>query len=93
MTMNISTIKTKAGFTLVELMVTLAVAAILLSIAAPSFSDFIQNNRITSTTNNLIAHLQYARSEAVSKGQAVVLARTSATAKDLSQGWTIYNPW
>ncbi|WP_250656788.1 GspH/FimT family pseudopilin [Alkalimarinus coralli] len=79
------------GFTLVELMVTLAVAAILLSIAVPSFSSFIQNNRITSATNHLVAHLQYARSEAVSKGLAVNLARnTTSTAKDLSKGWTIY---
>lgn len=89
--MNIPMKRKNAGFTLVELMVTLAVAAILLSIAAPSFSNFIQNNRITSATNHLVAHLQYARSEAITKGQAVNLARnTSASAKDLSQGWTLY---
>ena len=90
MAMNESINKKQDGFTLIELMVTLAVAAILLSIAVPSFTTFIQNNRITSATNLVVAHLQFARSEAVSKGQSVVVARTSSTAKDLSQGWTIY---
>lgn len=88
--MNISAIKTNAGFTLVELMITLSVAAILLSIAVPSLATFIQNNRITSATNLVVANLQYARSEAISKGLAVNLAKSSSTAKDLSQGWTIY---
>lgn len=90
MAMKKSINKKQAGFTLVELMVTLTVAAILLSIAVPSFTTFIQNNRITSATNLVVAHLQYARSEAVSKGLAVNVARSGATAKDLSQGWTIY---
>lgn len=88
--MNITMNRKATGFTLVELVVTLAVAAMLVAMAAPAFSTYIKNNRIIAATNHLVAQLQYARSEAVSKGQPVVLARTGATAKDLSKGWIIY---
>mgnify|MGYP003381956147 CR=1 FL=1 len=65
------------GFTLVELMVTLAIAAILLSIAAPNFVSFIKNNRITTITNDLLADLALARSEAAKRGQAVSVCISS----------------
>ncbi len=79
------------GFTIVELLVTLAVAALLAVLAGPSFFDVIQNNRITSATNHLAAQLNYARSEAVRLNRPVNVARKSATTNDLSQGWTIYS--
>lgn len=53
------------GFTLIELMVTIAVAAILLAIAAPSFTSIINSNRLTSAANEMVATLQAARMEAV----------------------------
>lgn len=53
------------GMTFIELMITLSVAAVLLSIAMPSLGSFIQENRITAMSNQLVAHLQYARHEAV----------------------------
>jgi type IV fimbrial biogenesis protein FimT len=83
--------KKTRGFTLVELLITLAIAGILAGLAGPSFFEMIQNNRITSTTNHLISHINYARSEAVRLNRAVNIARTSGTANDLSQGWTIYS--
>ena len=53
------------GFTLIELMVTIAVAAILLAIATPSFTSIINSNRLTSAANEMVATLQAARMEAV----------------------------
>lgn len=79
------------GFTLIELMVTLAVAAILITVGAPAFSTFIQNNRITSTTNFVVSQINFARSEAVRLNSAVNIARKGATAKDLGDGWQIYS--
>lgn len=53
------------GFTLVELLVTIAVAAILLAIATPSFTAVINNNRLTSAANEMVATIQTGRMEAV----------------------------
>lgn len=53
------------GFTLVELMVVIAMIAILASLAAPSWRELLARNAIRSAVNDLGASLQYARSEAV----------------------------
>lgn len=59
------------GFSLVELMVTIAVAAILLAIATPSFTSIINSNRLSSAANEMVATLQTARMEAVRRNTTV----------------------
>jgi type IV fimbrial biogenesis protein FimT len=56
-----------AGFTLLELMITLAVLAILTAIAVPSFQTLLERNRLTSATNDLLGALMMARSNAVTR--------------------------
>jgi type IV fimbrial biogenesis protein FimT len=69
------------GFTLVELMVTLAVAALLLVAAVPSFGRWIQNAQIRSTAESLQNGLRRAQTEAVTRGtQTVFVLSTSAPA-------------
>ena len=58
---------TAKGFTLLELMVTVAVAAILATLAAPSFRQYILNQRIKSASYDLISALSLARSEAITR--------------------------
>lgn len=65
------------GFNLLELMITLAVAAILLGLAAPNFSEMIRNNRLTSSANDLLRSTQFARSEALKRQAAVVVCATA----------------
>jgi len=65
------------GFTLVELMVTLAVAAILLAMGVPNFTQVIQNNRMTSAANDFLFQLNYARSEAIKRGRTVTICRST----------------
>ena len=83
------------GFTLVELMVTLAVLAIVLSMAAPSFSSMLQENRASTLGSELQGALQFARSEAVKRRQSVVICRSNAAGSscengtDWSGGWLV----
>jgi type IV fimbrial biogenesis protein FimT len=53
------------GFTIVELMITVAVAAILLVIAVPSFNNIINSNRLTTAANAMVNSLNTARMEAI----------------------------
>jgi len=68
----------QTGFTLIELMVTMGIAAILLTVAVPSFQTTIANNRLATQTNNLVTDVNIARSEAVKRGTSVLLC-SSAT--------------
>ena len=86
------------GFTLVELMVTVAVLAIISSIAFPNMRELIVNGRITTQTNELISSLSLARSEAIKRGRTVVLCRTDdplaaspacASGSDWAGGWVM----
>lgn len=73
------------GFTLVEMLVTLVVAAIMLSFAVPTFSRLLMNNSLTSQTNEMLAGLKLARSEAARRGMPVAL-RTEST---FDAGWKV----
>jgi type IV fimbrial biogenesis protein FimT len=65
------------GFTLLELMVTLAVLAVLITVGIPAFGDMVRNNRVTAQTNELVSALNIARSEAVKRGRNVQVVVTS----------------
>jgi type IV fimbrial biogenesis protein FimT len=65
---------TRRGFTLIELLITVALVAVILALVGPSFRDFILVQRLKATSAELVTDMQYARSEAVSRGRPVFVA-------------------
>ena len=83
------------GFTLAELMITLAVAAILLAIAVPSFRTFVQNSRLTTQADTLVYSLNLARNEAVKLDTPVAVCASSDGATCTGawvNGWIVCYP-
>ncbi|MCX7117845.1 MAG: GspH/FimT family pseudopilin [Legionellales bacterium] len=80
------------GVTLIELIVTICVMAILVMIAIPSFQTLIQNNRITSQTNALFHALNYARNTALTQNMNV-LACPAGTLSSTTCGTSWSNGW
>lgn len=81
------------GFTLIELMVTVAVVAILAAIAFPSFKSTLQSNQVSTATNDLIASFSLARSEAVRSNAGGGLCASSTgtgCGVDWNSGWMVW---
>jgi type IV fimbrial biogenesis protein FimT len=74
-----ASIRRARGFTTVELMIAVAIAAILLVIAVPSFTNVINSNRLKTTVNALIGSLRTARMAAVQRNASVQFCSNSAT--------------
>lgn len=68
--------KKSTGFTLIELMITLGIAAILIVAAAPSFTSFFERKRLVSAVETISQQLQYARSESISRSANVIVKLT-----------------
>lgn len=76
------------GITLVELIFTLAIAAIVLTVAIPSLSSLIDDIQMTSTLNKFVGNLHFARNEAIKQYQKIVLCSSSnGTDCDNSNEW------
>lgn len=88
--------KNLSGFSLIELLVVIAIVAVLAALAVPSFQGLIASSNLTSTTNDLIATLARAKSDAVRRGKRVTVCMsadglTCTTTGDWSQGWITFN--
>ncbi|MET0658687.1 MAG: GspH/FimT family pseudopilin [Steroidobacteraceae bacterium] len=81
------------GFTLIEMMVALSVAAILLSIAVPSFSQSRLNSQLRASANDLVASINLARSEAIKRSASVTICVSTdgenCTGGNWNQGWVV----
>jgi type IV fimbrial biogenesis protein FimT len=88
------------GFTLIELMITVMILAVMITLAAPSLGGFLQRSRITNASSDFYSDLIYARSEAMRRGKRVTICPSndstnptgcSATPSvNWSTGWIVY---
>lgn len=81
--------KASKGFTLVEVMVVLAILAILLGIGMPGYRTLIAQQRVKTTATDLHSALAFARSEAIKRNRMVTL---SPSVDGWSAGWAIASP-
>ncbi len=84
------------GFTLIELMVTVAIAGIFATLAAPAMTSLIRNNRVQTEASSLVSDLQLARNEAIKRGSPVAVCPAAAggasclTTNTWQNGWIIF---
>jgi type IV fimbrial biogenesis protein FimT len=98
--MNQNFSKTAKGFTLIELLITISISMVVLTFAVPSFSSFIKNGRVTTFTNTLVTDVNFARQEAVTRGEKIILCRSAnpaaatpscgGNANNWSTGWLVF---
>ena len=77
------------GFSLIELMVTVSIVAVVAAIGAPNMKSMIENNARPSEANRLLGALRFARGEAVKRRMTVTL-KTNGTSRSWAEGWEIY---
>jgi type IV fimbrial biogenesis protein FimT len=85
------------GFTLLELLITMSIAVIVLTIAVPSFRYVTNSNRIAGEVNGLLGDLQFARAEAIKEGRNVTVCISTdgqscvANAITWQSGWIVFS--
>lgn len=84
---NVRNVREEQGFTIIELMLAVGLAAVLLAIAVPSFQSVTANNALRSSTADLITAINTARAQAVNRRKPVVLRHLGSSWND---GWEVF---
>lgn len=91
MTFALSRTSLARGFTLIEMMTSIAVLAVILGTAAPSLAGLVRSSKMRAAQSELVAALMLARSEAAKRGVTVSVGASAPTAgSEFSAGWTVW---
>lgn len=101
MFLHIPAARPASGFTLIELIVTLAVAGILAGAGLPALRQFVTSNELTTLSNELLGAFMYARNEAITRNKRITICARDATSTPAAhkcataggaweQGWIVY---
>ena len=77
------------GFSLIELLIAVAVVAIGLAVTVPAMRDFTNQNRQVEQINKLVRDLNFAKSEAATRGSTITVAQTGSTDGNWYDGWSV----
>jgi len=84
-----------SGFTVLELMITVTIIAIGLSLSVPSIRDTMANNRVAVANNSIVSAINLARSEAITRGNSVAVCPSNAGTKcnngKWNTGWIVFD--
>lgn len=80
--------KRQAGFSLIEIMIVIAITIVLAGVGVPAMQEMVVNQRIKTTTSDLFASILRARSEAIKRNTNISMNPST----DWSTGWTIPSP-
>ena len=82
------------GFTIIELLIVLAIVAIMMAIGVPSYQFIANTSRVASEVNALVGDMQFARSEAIKRGVTVSLCAAASSvctgASSWNKGWIVF---
>ena len=84
------------GFTIIEMIITVALLAVMLAVAVPGFANFFQSNNLATTSNRFVSSIMLTRSEAVSRNATVIMCNTNAANTQCAtnglweSGWAVW---
>lgn len=77
------------GFTLIELMITLVILGILITVGVPSLSEFVAAQRVRTTASDLISDMALARAEAIKESRQAIFERVTGGTNTWKEGWRV----